>query len=209
MKQLNCIRQNSFQMTWGKNRLEGFRLHFLVNAGSPWECVLHMELALSYHQKLHIFIALLAPWRRFSRMPSLCWPSPCGLPLQLVSDVSLLCPCFLGYIQYYPKIRGRSGSAVQFCLILIPLCYRCRNWNPEEERIPLMSLISKLGVKSRPSKPRTTELPKIPDYYRGIQTLKTFISRVCIFTFLKPQKNLLKLCGSRIRYYSGQCLVLE
>lgn len=141
-------------MAWGKNKLEGFRLHFLVSEGSLWECGLHTELSLSYHLRLHIFIAPLPPWRR----SSLFWSSPCGLPLQLVSYISLLCSHFLWYIQGYRKIRGICGSAVQFCLILISFFYTCTNWNPEEESIPSMSLVSKLGIKSKPSKPRTTEL---------------------------------------------------
>lgn len=104
---------------------------------------------------------------------------------------------FLGYIQDYRIVGGRSRSAVQFCLIPIPNSTDVET-EPKGRKDSLNVIDTKAGSKLQNF--QTQDLCQVPDYYRGIQTLKTLISRVCIFTFLKPQKNVLRVCGNRIRF---------
>lgn len=99
------------------------------------------------------------------------------------------CPCSAHIFCSISRITGKSEVEMEGHSVLFnpnSSCYRRGNWNPNRERIHTMSLVSNLGIESKSSKSRTTELFKIPGYIQDIEILEMFIFRVCVVIFLNP-----------------------
>lgn len=85
------------------------------------------------------------------------------------------CLCSAHIFCSMSRTMGKLGVEVEVPFSFIKpnsSCYRCRNWNSEKERIHTMSSVSKLGIESKPSKSRTTELFKISGYHLGHSNLR-------------------------------------